>query len=575
MDKLHLGIFFDPRHRVIMFSTIFLGLFSALVVAYGSYDYYRLELGDAQDEVKNVSLILEHQVEETLKNIDLVLCDMKERVEAGNGYPHWTKEELNRLAKAKSHQFFPDYFMINFFDSQGRLTGGEGDEVQYVSVKDQEYFQEQIHHSETGLYISKPIVNEASGEVTVVVSRRITKQNGEFAGVVSAEIPAEQFSKGESLLNMDFSEEISVFKLDGHLLLAKFPSKSKELLGKSFAESPLHKIISTSGVSDGLSVQKSESEKSQTIFGYRVMHKYGLLIVASKPTESVWHLWVERAKVVFSFYILCCGVFMFLLYRYLYGEHLLEMQKVQLVQNSKMSVLGEMAGGIAHEINNPLTIIKGRSEQLERMLQREDFEKEKALTLVKGIEKTTLRISNIVKGLKMFSRSGEMDPMTVSYLTDVINSGIELCQEKFKNGNVELKIAETPSVALYCRETQISQVVLNLLSNAFDAVVGADNAWVELSYKEYAKNIEIIVTDSGRGISAEIEEKIMQPFFTTKPVGKGTGLGLSISKGIIEAHDGKLFLNHNCENTQFVISLGKADSIALATEASKKIPNVA
>src|SRR5262249_34026595 len=103
--------------------------------------------------------------------------------------------------------------------------------------------------------------------------------------------------------------------------------------------------------------------------------------------------------------------------------------------------------------------------------------------------------------------------------------------------------------------TQIGQVLLNLLSNAFDAVEHAPEKWVALSFSHQDGRVEIAIEDSGPGIPGDLRQRMFQPFFTTKPVGKGTGLGLSISHGIIHAHGGSLVLDESSDHTRFVMSL--------------------
>jgi C4-dicarboxylate-specific signal transduction histidine kinase len=120
---------------------------------------------------------------------------------------------------------------------------------------------------------------------------------------------------------------------------------------------------------------------------------------------------------------------------------------------------------------------------------------------------------------------------------------------------VNLDIVAVEDGQVNCRPTQLSQVLLNLLSNAFDAVSALSEKWVRLTVTQEEQKLIIKVIDSGNGIPSDIAEKIMQPFFTTKVIGKGTGLGLSISRGIIESHEGALFYDPSEKNTTFVIEL--------------------
>lgn len=237
---------------------------------------------------------------------------------------------------------------------------------------------------------------------------------------------------------------------------------------------------------------------------------------------------------------------------------LIEKQRQSIAQASKLSALGEMAGGIAHEINTPLSVIALQSEILGEMAQTQalpaDFTES-----IEAIRGTTQRIDKIIQGLRRFSRDGSHDPLTQCRVKDLIEDAVALCGERFKYSSVKLivpKVAE--DLVILCRGVEISQVLVNLLGNAFDAVKDAPGPWVEIAVKEVPGKVEISVTDSGNGIPEGVRANIFQPFFTTKPVGKGTGLGLSVSAGIISSHEDSLRYDENCANTRFSFALKKA-----------------
>jgi len=239
-------------------------------------------------------------------------------------------------------------------------------------------------------------------------------------------------------------------------------------------------------------------------------------------------------------------------------EALLDAQQTRIVASSRFSALGEMAGGIAHEINNPLAIIHGRASQLKLWIGKGALDSEKVGSVADQIEKTAMRISKIVRGLKSFSRDSEDDPFEPSCLKEVLEETIALCCERFKNHGILLTPpAVPPGLRIDCRPTQISQVLLNLLNNSHDAVLALPEKWVRVDLEERDAEVVVTVTDSGKGVPPELREKIMQPFFTTKEVGSGTGLGLSISRGLIENHGGRLRLDAACPNTRFVVYLPK------------------
>jgi len=234
----------------------------------------------------------------------------------------------------------------------------------------------------------------------------------------------------------------------------------------------------------------------------------------------------------------------------------LDIQKIKAAETSKMAALGEMAAGIAHEINGPLTIIRGRAQQLLRAVNEDRMDQESFHKLLSVIELTTLRIAKIVSGLKTFSRNAEKDPFVPTSVQSLIDHTMIFCIEKFETNSVSLAYAKNMDCEVNIREAQISQVLLNLINNAFDAVEKLKDPWVQVDVQIHdEKWVDILVIDSGPGISDELVEKIMKPFFTTKEVGKGTGLGLSISKEIIEEHGGQLILDRSSLNTKFIVRL--------------------
>ena len=236
-------------------------------------------------------------------------------------------------------------------------------------------------------------------------------------------------------------------------------------------------------------------------------------------------------------------------------EELIKDQQARMISSAKLSSLGEMASGIAHEINNPLAIIKGKAYHILKKLETGEVDVHFLIKEITKIEQNSLRIVKIIKGLRTFSRHGESDPFQVISFKSLLEDVLELCYERFKYQGVLLKTSGDLESKILCQETQLAQVLLNLINNAYDAVFTHENPWVEIHVEKNQESIRISITDSGDGIRSEIAEKIMQPFFTTKEVGVGTGLGLSISKGIVEMHKGKLYLDKNCPNTKFVIEL--------------------
>ena len=228
----------------------------------------------------------------------------------------------------------------------------------------------------------------------------------------------------------------------------------------------------------------------------------------------------------------------------------------QLVQSEKMASLGQLTAGIAHEINNPVNYISSSAHALEMNFgelsekfnemttslpakgntQEISFIAKETDQLINGIKNGTRRISEIVNNLKVFSRQsdGEFDRANIN---ECLDSSLTILGSKL-NGmiNVHKDYAKLPLVE--CQYLRISQVFLNLINNAIDAMPKGGDIYIKTEAEE--ENVIIHIQDTGSGISEENKSKLMEPFFTTKEIGKGTGLGLSISYGIIQSHNGKI-----------------------------------
>lgn len=234
----------------------------------------------------------------------------------------------------------------------------------------------------------------------------------------------------------------------------------------------------------------------------------------------------------------------------------LDDQRARAVESARLAALGEMAGGIAHEINNPLSIIYLVAEQQQSLHKQGKSDPVKTQDAFRVIADTTQRIVKIITGLKTFSRDGINDPVETIEVRTLLEHTLTFCQQKFKNRFIGFTVTyDHPDLAISCRQVQISQVILNVLNNAFDAVESANEKWIKINVVRSAGNVEIQISDSGAGVPEQYREKIFQPFFTLKEVGKGTGLGLSISRSIIESQGGRIALDITRKHTTFVIYL--------------------
>lgn len=239
-------------------------------------------------------------------------------------------------------------------------------------------------------------------------------------------------------------------------------------------------------------------------------------------------------------------------------HHVSEEQRDRFLNSAKMSILGEMASNVAHEINNPLAIVSGSAEQLQNFLQMDPVPREHIPRLTDTIIRNVSRIQTIVKGLRAFARKGDHDPFQETSVQVIVDDTVVLCRDRFATHRATLTVEPIPSeLKVACRPTQIMEVLFNLLSNALHAVEDCTERWVRIAAEDAGSDVTLTITDSGHGVPPEIAKTLFDRFTTTKDIGKGTGLGLNISKRIVMAHEGTLTLDACSPNTRFVIRLPK------------------
>jgi signal transduction histidine kinase len=244
-------------------------------------------------------------------------------------------------------------------------------------------------------------------------------------------------------------------------------------------------------------------------------------------------------------------------------EELKETQ-VQLIQSEKMASLGQLVAGIAHEIKNPLNFIYGNTDflrryvsnlkELLRIYEEEDPTRQREAvrelkdrvnfefvlgdlaTLIDNFEEGAERIHSIIGDLRAFSRL-DSDDFRMVDVHEPIELALNLVRQEYRDRiTIHREYGELPKIE--CHSGRLSQVFMNLMSNACQAIVGEGDIWIRTSAGSDQVGVEI--EDSGSGIEANHLHKVFEPFFTTKPVGKGTGLGLSISYGIVQNHKGTI-----------------------------------
>ncbi|MDY6861545.1 MAG: ATP-binding protein [Thermodesulfobacteriota bacterium] len=214
----------------------------------------------------------------------------------------------------------------------------------------------------------------------------------------------------------------------------------------------------------------------------------------------------------------------------------------QMIVTERLASLGTLAAGVAHEINNPLAIIKESAGWLRMLLKKEEIadmpKKERFDMALEKIEKSVDRAGKITHQLLGFARKTEPVIKEVN-LNDIVDDVIQLVEREAKNRETEvIKKCNTEHNIIFSDPYQLRQVIVNLVTNALQATASGGIVTIIIEGEE--DETILTVKDTGQGIPKENLERIFEPFFTTKPPGEGTGLGLSVSRGIIEKLGGEI-----------------------------------
>ena len=266
---------------------------------------------------------------------------------------------------------------------------------------------------------------------------------------------------------------------------------------------------------------------------------FNMLMVADGSQTGEWHLATKSGAIIPISWVLSpmkdesdktVGVVAV-------GRDLTEHRKLemQLLQSQKLAALGVMAGGIAHEIRNPLAVCSSSAQFLQDPRIHPDLRKECIDKLLSGIHKA----SSIIENLLRFARPSSTSEMTEVDLRGVLIDSVQLISNQAKIGKISVsKSFPDEKIVVFGNPNLLQQMFLNLFLNAFDSM--PDGGQLRISIGTAENLAQVHIEDSGCGISPENLEKIFDPFFTLSPVGKGTGLGLSICYSIAKQHLGNI-----------------------------------
>ncbi|AZF03429.1 PAS domain-containing sensor histidine kinase [Pseudomonas sp. R5-89-07] len=239
----------------------------------------------------------------------------------------------------------------------------------------------------------------------------------------------------------------------------------------------------------------------------------------------------------------------------------------QLTQSAKMATLGEMATGLAHEINQPLNVMRMAIVNVLKRLGNGDAQIDYLTEKLQRIDAQVQRAARVVDHMRVFGRRSEVEQQPFDP-AQAVEGTLSLLSEGLRGKGVEVKLTQADiPVQVTGYADQLEQVLINLMVNARDALLSLKERhpdlrpWIAVHTEHDSRHVRIWVEDNGGGIDPRLLERVFEPFFTTKPIGVGTGLGLSVSYGIVENMGGRLSVNNGEHGARFCVELPRATEV--------------
>jgi signal transduction histidine kinase len=231
----------------------------------------------------------------------------------------------------------------------------------------------------------------------------------------------------------------------------------------------------------------------------------------------------------------------------------------RLIELSRIIDLGTLSAGISHEINNPTAAIQNGLEILEVRTKTSTLDDHSAKPILALMRSSVQRIRKITELLDQYAQDESQRAQVECSIDEIIHNTLSLCQERIASAAILVEVQELSSKPVVkCHPSEISRILMSLIDNSYDAVLELKKdqpKWIRISVIKKRLSVEILVSDSGRGIPIHLRKFLFTPFFTTKRPGKGLGLALANGALVMHGYKGRLYLDESAPNTTFVISL--------------------
>lgn len=423
-------------------------------------------------------------------------------------------------------------------NSKGELVAKYPDEYMDQNILEQNFFKEAMKGKS---FVGGPYTGTVTGQEIIVISVPYYR-DGQVAGVVGVSIPLNELQNKLSIIQVGDSGYVALITLEGEIL--SHPNLAEYRKTYSFRQSPLYEALLVDKVESG-NFDRTESEPERRLHSFVKLKEAPWVVVMVQPLQEL-KLKLQLIFVRNLVILLVVGMFVGLLIHYILLMR--DMNNAERIkQAEKLAVVGELAAGVAHEIRNPLTSIKG-FVQLIDLKKGSDVPPLYIETILDELD----RIEQIVGEMVVLAKPALEEKSQVD-LSALLHDTVNLMSPQASMRNVVLRVELEPELPpIQAVRNQLKQVMINLIKNSIEAIRDEGIVMVTATYQ--SENVLITVADNGKGISPEDLKKLGTPFFSTKDT--GTGLGLMISYRIIQNHAGEISVESKLGvGTKFEIKL--------------------
>ncbi|MDM0036926.1 ATP-binding protein [Variovorax sp. J22P271] len=526
------------RHRIIAAGIVLVAAFAGSAI----YDGWRLHqqiMFATERELGNLAKALAEQGTRNLQAVDLLLRDTGEWWEtAGKALP----PDALSAALAARVAGVSQVSVLTLVDREGmqrnrsRVTGEP-----LADVSDRPYFLSQREGSAGGLYINEPVVTRTDRRPALVVSRRLAKPDGSFDGVVTASVTLQELQAAYSAIELGEGSAL-LLTLDDGTLVVRQPEDPGIPSGQRFPE-----LTSFKGA-PLIDRSVSPVDGRAKLVAAVGVGKRPLTLTITRDEDNALRPWYDemqsaiiRTLLLATLVVVTITGLLRQLRRLEAGEAEKAALQARLQKAQRLESLGTLAGGIAHDFNNILGAILGFGE----MAQQHAAPGSDMRRYIDRVMQAGARARVLVRRILEFSRSGVAERVPVN-IQAVVDEALAMLRPTLPDAiRIDTRLV-AGSAAVLGDGTQLHQVVINLCTNAAQALGDAGTVEVELDrvtsttpkptlHGELPPGdyVRLVVSDTGAGMSAEVLQRAFDPFFTTKRLGEGTGLGLSMVHGIV------------------------------------------